>query len=165
MKRLIALISVSLLVLTACSTSNEDSKESKDSDSTNETQTKAKAKPTINEGDLKEFAESIYEADERKDIAHLKSIASDNVQGIINRQFQGANFKNSDRYDKTASNVKLYKNVDTNNTYLATMEVKTRDTKAKKMVWLQKTLEFKIKNGKVNEFQEIGDREIFNEQD
>ncbi|MBJ8255340.1 hypothetical protein JGZ08_12870 [Staphylococcus pseudintermedius] len=46
-----------------------------------------------------------------------------------------------------------------------TLETKARDKKEKRMIWLQKTVQLKIKDGKINDFSEIGEKQIFNEQD
>lgn len=166
MKRLVTLIIATLLILTACGSNgdnNSEKEKTKSSDTT--TSEKAKSKPVINEDKLKDFAKSIYDADSKKDIQYLDELADDNVKSILTRQFQRADLSKSKDFDRTASNVKLYKKVDDSNRYIATLEVKTRDTKEKKQTWLQKTLEFTIKDGKVNQFEEIGSRAIYGEQD
>ncbi|EGQ3717860.1 hypothetical protein O0I16_10795 [Staphylococcus pseudintermedius] len=163
MKKILIGIALSVLVLSACS---NDKQESNSTDNTKQESSSAKGleQSNVNEEHLKEFTESLYEADKREDVQHL-DIANDNVKTIINRQFQGANFENSDRYDQTASNVRLFKSVDDKSRYIVTLETKARDKKEKRMTWLQKTVQLKLKNGKINDFAEIGEKQIFNEQD
>ncbi|HBC4702390.1 TPA: hypothetical protein KES57_002695 [Staphylococcus aureus] len=167
MKRLITLIIAMFLILTACSSNNDDNNSDKSETKSSSTTTseKAKSKPVINEDKLKDFAKSVYDADTKNDIQYLDELADDNVKSILTRQFQRADLSKSKNADRTAGNVKLYKKTDDSNRYLATLEVKTRDTKEKKQTWLQKTLEFRIKDGKVNQFEEIGSRAIYDEQD
>ncbi|MDS0998460.1 hypothetical protein [Staphylococcus epidermidis] len=169
MKKLLTLIIATFLVLTACSSSSDDnnseSEKSETKSSSTTTSDKSKSKPVINEDKLKDFAKSIYDADTKKDIQYLDELADDNVKSILTRKFQRADLSKSKDFDRTAGNVKLYKKVDDSNRYLATLEVKTRDTKEKQQTWLQKTLEFRIKDGKVNQFEEVGSRDIYNEQD
>ncbi len=163
MKKILIGIALSVLVLSACS---NDKQESNSTDNTKQESSSAKGseQSNVNEEHLKEFTESLYEADKREDVQHL-DIANDNVKTIINRQFQGANFENSDRFDQTASNVRLFKSVDDKNRYIVTLETKARDKKEKRMTWLQKTVQLKMKNSKIDDFTEIGEKQIFNEQD
>lgn len=167
MKKFLGLIIAALLLLTACggNDNNNETKEKKsDTKTTNTTTEKRKSKPTINEDKLKDFTKSLYDAEKKNDIEYLDEIAGNNVKSIINRQFQRADMSKNEDYDRTASNVKLYKNIDDSNRYIATLEIKTRDTKEKKQTWLQKNVELTIKDGKVSQFEEVGSREIFGEQ-
>ncbi|EJG5091356.1 hypothetical protein NAC43_002398 [Staphylococcus pseudintermedius] len=164
MKKILIGIAISILVLSACSNDKQGSKGTDESTKQESSSAKGSEQSKVNEEHLKEFTESLYEADKREDVQHL-DIANDNVKTIINRQFQGANFENSDRYDQTASNVRLFQSVDDKNRYIVTLETKARDKKEKRMIWLQKTVQLKIKDGKINDFSEIGEKQIFNEQD
>ncbi|MCE5819732.1 hypothetical protein JL767_12270 [Staphylococcus pseudintermedius] len=164
MKKILIGIAISMLVLSACSNDNQDSKGTDESTKQESSSSKGSEQSNVNEEYLKEFTESLYEANKREDVQHL-DIANDNVKTIINRQFQAANFEKSDRYDQAASNVRLFKSVDDKNRYIVTLETKARDKKEKRMIWLQKTVQLKIKDGKINDFSEIGEKQIFNEQD
>lgn len=76
-----------------------------------------------------------------------------------------ANTENSKDFEKSVSNTKIYQSLDDENDYIVTLEVKYTNHKEKDITWLQKTLNFKMKNGKIDDFQEIGEREIFDDQD
>lgn len=170
MKKLITILAVGMLVLTACSGGNDD-KQSKSTHTKSESKTKTKSETkssntNVNENELKEFALGIYQANKISEIDHIKTLPTDNIRNSINRQFQSGDFSKSNRFSKTATNARAFKDVDDDNRYLVTLETKTKDNKKHKVIWLQKTVQFKTnKNGKVNDFEEIGSREIFNEQD
>lgn len=171
MKRFIGVILILSLLLSACNkdSKNESSQEDKteDSPTTNQQdENKSETKETnVNEVELKEFASSLYEANKRSEIEHFDDLTTDNVKSVINRQFHGANTENSKNYEKSVSNARIFQQLDDSNRYLVTLEVKYTNHKKKNITWLQKTVDLKIKGGKVDEFQEIGSREIFNEQD
>ncbi|HDK5687938.1 TPA: hypothetical protein PTC43_001428, partial [Staphylococcus pseudintermedius] len=120
MKKILIGIAISMLVLSACSNDNQDSKGTDESTKQESSSSKGSEQSNVNEEHLKEFTESLYEANKREDVQHL-DIANDNVKTIINRQFQAANFEKSDRYDQAASNVRLFKSVDDKNRYIVTL--------------------------------------------
>lgn|SRR5699024_617700 len=170
MKKIIAIVSVALIVLSACGTSDKESKQESKSDnekSQSKTEQSAKAKQTnsINKKHLKEFVRSIYQADKLEDVEHVDTLLTDDVQTIVYRQFQSASQEDNKNYEKSTSNPKLYKGTDDDNTYLATLEVKIKNNKNKETSWKQKTMQVKTKGNKVSQIEEIGERDIFNEQD
>lgn len=170
MKKVFSFLILSVILLSACSTNddNSDKKEkSRNDDSiTQQQENKTETKNTdVSEVELQEFASSWYEANKRSDIEHFDELASDNIKSVINRQFMSANTENSKDFEKSVSNTKIYQSLDDENDYIVTLEVKYTNHKEKDITWLQKTLNFKMKNGKIDDFQEIGEREIFNDQD
>ncbi|MCH4334937.1 hypothetical protein [Staphylococcus haemolyticus] len=167
MKKIFSVIILSVIVLTACNTNNKNTDEIDDTKKADTTQqNKSETKNTdVDEIGLQEFASSWYEANKRSDIEHFDELASDNIKSVINRQFMSANTENSKDFEKSVSNTKIYQSLDDENDYIVTLEVKYTNHKEKDITWLQKTLNFKMKNGKIDDFQEIGEREIFNDQD
>lgn len=167
MKKFFSVIILSVIVLTACNTNNKNTDEIDDTKKADTTQqNKSENKNTdVDEIELQEFASSWYEANKRSDIEHFDELASDNIKSVINRQFMSANTENSKDFEKSVSNTKIYQSLDDENDYIVTLEVKYTNHKEKDITWLQKTLNFKMKNGKIDDFQEIGEREIFNDQD
>lgn len=167
MKKFFSVIILSVIVLTACNTNNKNTDEIDDTKKADTTQqNKSETKNTdVDEIELQEFAASWYEANKRSDIEHFDELASDNIKSVINRQFMSANTENSKDFEKSVSNTKIYQSLDDENDYIVTLEVKYTNHKEKDITWLQKTLNFKMKNGKIDDFQEIGEREIFNDQD
>lgn len=167
MKKFFSVIILSVIVLTACNTNNKNTDEIDDTKKADTTQqNKSETKNTdVDEIELQEFASSWYEANKRSDIEHFDELASDNIKSVINRQFMSANTENSKDFEKSVSNTKIYQSLDDENNYIVTLEVKYTNHKEKDITWLQKTLNFKMKNGKIDDFQEIGEREIFNDQD
>lgn len=171
MKKIIAVVSVALIVLSACSTSEEkDTKEATKSDSEKaqaktEKDTKSSNSNTINEKELEEFVRSMYQADKQEDVEHADSLLTDDVQTIVYRQFQSASQEDNKNYQKSTSNPKLYKGVDDEDTYLATLEVKVKNNKTKDTSWKQKTMQLKTKDNKVSEIEQVGERDIFDKQD
>lgn len=167
MKKFFSVIILSVIVLTACNTNNKNTDEIDDTKKADTTQqNKSETKNTdVDEIELQEFASSWYEANKRSDIEHFDELASDNIKSVINRQFMSANTENSKDFEKSVSNTKIYQSLDDENDYIVTLEVKYTNHKEKDITWLQKTLNFKMKNGKIDDFQEIGEREIFNDQD
>lgn len=167
MKKFFSVIILSVIVLTACNTNNKNTDEIDDTKKADTTQqNKSETKNTdVDEIELQEFASSWYEANKRSDIEHFDELASDNIKSVINRQFMSANTENSKDFEKSVSNTKIYQSLDDENDYIVTLEVKYKNHKEKDITWLQKTLNFKMKNGKIDDFQEIGEREIFNDQD
>lgn len=167
MKKFFTVIILSVIVLTACNTNNKNTDEIDDTKKADTTQqNKSETKNTdVDEIELQEFASSWYEANKRSDIEHFDELASDNIKSVINRQFMSANTENSKDFEKSVSNTKIYQSLDDENDYIVTLEVKYTNHKEKDITWLQKTLNFKMKNGKIDDFQEIGEREIFNDQD
>ncbi|MBO0385351.1 MULTISPECIES: hypothetical protein [Staphylococcus] len=167
MKKFFSVIILSVIVLTACNTNNKNTDEIDDTKKADTTQqNKSETKNTdVDEIGLQEFASSWYEANKRSDIEHFDELASDNIKSVINRQFMSANTENSKDFEKSVSNTKIYQSLDDENDYIVTLEVKYTNHKEKDITWLQKTLNFKMKNGKIDDFQEIGEREIFNDQD
>lgn len=167
MKKFFSVIILSVIVLTACNTNNKNTDEIDDTKKADTTQqNKSETKNTdVDEIGLQEFASSWYEANKRSDIEHFDELASDNIKSVINRQFMSANTENSKDFEKSVSNTNIYQSLDDENDYIVTLEVKYTNHKEKDITWLQKTLNFKMKNGKIDDFQEIGEREIFNDQD
>lgn len=167
MKKIIAIVSVALIVLSACSTSEE--KETKPSSekaqAKTEQDTNSSKSNDINEKELEEFVRSMYQADKREDVEHADTLLTDDVQTIVYRQFQSASQEDNKNYQKSTSNPKLYKGVDDENTYLATLEVKIKNNKTKDTSWKQKTMKLKTKDNKVSEIEQVGERDIFDEQD
>lgn len=167
MKKFFSVIILSVIVLTACNTNNKNTDEiddTKKADTTQQNESETK-NTDVDEIGLQEFASSWYEANKRSDIEHFDELASDNIKSVINRQFMSANTENSKDFEKSVSNTKIYQSLDDENDYIVTLEVKYTNHKEKDITWLQKTLNFKMKNGKIDDFQEIGEREIFNDQD
>lgn len=170
MKRIISFMVICVFVLSACgfkgtNQQNEDNKSETKAPTTQQNNKSETKETNIDEVELQEFASSLYEANKRSDIEHFEELTTDNVKSVINRQFQGANTENSKDYEKSVSNTKIYQSLDDKNRYIVTLETKDTDHKKKDITWLQKTIEFKIKGGKIDEFQEIGSREIYDEQD
>jgi hypothetical protein len=166
-KKFFSVIILSVIVLTACNTNNKNTDEIDDTKKADTTQqNKSETKNTdVDEIELQEFASSWYEANKRSDIEHFDELASDNIKSVINRQFMSANTENSKDFEKSVSNTKIYQSLDDENDYIVTLEVKYTNHKEKDIYLVTKTLNFKMKNGKIDDFQEIGEREIFNDQD
>ncbi|MBK3976005.1 hypothetical protein [Staphylococcus aureus] len=76
-----------------------------------------------------------------------------------------ANTENSKDFEKSVSNTKIYQSLDDENDYIVTLNVKYTNHKEKNITLLKKTLNFKMKNGKINDFTETGEKEIFDDQD
>lgn len=170
MKRMIGIVAIILLFTTACGTNDKNEKADEDQSEHNKTtnQHTNQSETTdndINEVELQEFASSLYEANKRSEVEHFEELTTDNVKSVINRQFQGANTENSKDYDKSVSNARIYQSLDDKDRYIVTLETKGTNHKEKNITWLQKTIELKTKGGKVDEFQEIGSRQIYDEQD
>lgn len=167
MKKIIILLISTFFMLTACSTSDSsDEKENNNSteNQTSQTNINETKDNDISEIKLQEFASSLYEANKRSDIEHFDELTDDNIKSVINRRFMGANTENSKDYEKSVSNTKIYQSLNDENDYVVTLEVKYTNHKEKNITWLKKTLNFKIKAGKIIDFREIGEKEIFNEE-
>lgn len=167
MKKFFSVIILSVIVLTACNTNNKNTDEIDDTKKADTTQqNKSETKNTdVDEIELQEFASSWYEANKRSDIEHFDELASDNIKSVINRQFMSANTENSKDFEKSVSNTKIYQSLDDENDYIVTLNVKYTNHKEKNITLLKKTLNFKMKNGKINDFTETGEKEIFDDQD
>lgn len=167
MKKLLGFLIITLFVLSACS-SNEDTTQkdnvSKQSETKQENVNETK-NTNISEVELQEFASSLYEADKKSDIEHFDELTDDNIKSVINRHFMSANTENSKDFEKSVSNTKIYQSLDNENDYIVTLELKSKNHKEKDITWVQDTINFKTKNGKIVDFEEIGEREIFNDQD
>lgn len=167
MKKLLGFLIVTLFVLSACS-SNDDTTQkdnvSKQSETKQENVNETK-NSNISEVELQEFASSLYEADKKSDIEHFDELTDDNIKTVINRHFMSENTENSKDFEKSVSNTKIYQSLDNENDYIVTLELKSTNHKEKDITWVQDTINFKTKNGKIVDFEEIGEREIFNDQD
>ncbi|WP_239701614.1 hypothetical protein [Mammaliicoccus sp. D-M17] len=175
MKKLIALLCISLL-LVACQ--NDDKSESdnkqesvKHSNVENESkkpnekvhENKATNKK-IDKDKIKRFVESVYAANKVEEVDYLEEIANKKIQQVMYRQFMSEDFSKQDRYMKSVSNVKLFVDDNNDRNMLVSLEFKTKDTKEKKMSWQEKVVKIDIQNNKISNYEEIGSRPIYETQ-